>query len=153
MPFPVDAYQSEISQIVGDVFQTMLSVDIEASPQLWTPRAGDITAAIFFAGTWRGAALLECTERQGRTWTGRLLSIPDPPVINDDVRDAMGELVNMIGGNLKSVLPPGVGLSMPSVVEGKQYSLQVCGSNMIDRQCFQSDDGFFGITLVEVIGQ
>jgi hypothetical protein len=40
MPFPVDAYQSEISQIVGDVFQTMLSVDIEASSQLWTPRAG-----------------------------------------------------------------------------------------------------------------
>jgi chemotaxis protein CheX len=153
MPFPVDAYESEMSQIVGDVFQTMLRIDVAPAPQPWTARAGDITAAIFFAGTWMGAAVMECTEQQARKWTGLLLSIPEPPIINDDVRDAMGELVNMIGGNLKSVLPPGVGLSMPSVVEGKQYSLQICGSNLIDRQCFQSDEGSFGITLVEVVGQ
>jgi chemotaxis protein CheX len=151
MPFPVDAYQTEVSQIVGDVFQTMLRVEVVPAYQAWTPRAGDITAAIFFAGAWMGAALVECSEEQARIWTGRLLSIAEPNEINDDVRDALGELVNMVGGNLKSVLPGGVGLSMPSVVEGKQYSLQICGTNMIDRQCFHSSDGPFGITLVEMV--
>jgi len=151
MSFPVDAYQSEVSQIVGDVFQTMLGIEVFPGDRPWVPRAGDVTAAIFFAGSWMGAALVECSEHQARTWTGRLLSIHEPPEINDDVRDALGELVNMIGGNLKSVLPGGVGLSMPSVVEGKQYSLQICGTNMIDRQCFNSSDGFFGITLVEMV--
>lgn len=129
----------------------MLGIEVLPGEQPWLPRSGDITAAIFFAGSWMGAALVECTEHQARIWTGRLLSIPEPSDISDDVRDAMGEIVNMIGGNLKSVLPGGVGLSMPSVVEGKQYSLQVCGSNMIARQCFASSDGLFGITLVEMV--
>jgi chemotaxis protein CheX len=151
MPFPVDAYQEEVSQIVGDVFRTMLNVEVTPEHQPWTPRSGDITAAIFFAGSWMGAALVECTEEQARIWTRRLLSIAEPAEINDDVRDAMGEIVNMIGGNLKSVLPGGVGLSMPSVVEGKQYSMQICGTNMTDRQCFHSADGAFGITLVEMV--
>jgi len=43
---------------------------------------------------------------------------------DEDVRDALGELANMLAGNLKSVLPSGVVLSMPSVIEGSDYSLR-----------------------------
>jgi hypothetical protein len=62
----------------------------------------------------------------------------------------MGEIVNMVGGNLKSVLPHGVALSMPSVVQGRSYSLRVCGSNMVNHQGFVTADGPFWVTLVEV---
>jgi len=89
-------------------------------------------------------------EVQARLWTSRLMSIPVPDTFTDDVRDAMGEIVNMVGGNLKSVLPHGVALSMPSVVQGRSYSLRVCGSNLVHHQAFVTADGPFWVTLVEV---
>jgi CheY-specific phosphatase CheX len=64
----------------------------------------------------------------------------------------MGELANMIGGNLKSVLPRGASLSMPSVVEGSKYSVRVCGANRNKRMSFESPDGTFWVTLVETDG-
>ncbi|MBL8174966.1 MAG: chemotaxis protein CheX [Bryobacterales bacterium] len=151
MPFPVEAYQSETAQIVTDVFQTMLGMQVEATAEQWVPQPGTMTSAIFFAGNWKGAVLIECTELQARRWTAKLMSIPEPDSITDDVRDAMGEIANMVGGNLKSVLPSGVGLSMPSVVQGRDYSLRICGGNLVNRQSFAGPHGTFWITFVEVV--
>jgi chemotaxis protein CheX len=150
MPFPVDVYGSDIAQIVSDVFQTMIEAEVLPVGPPYAVRENTVTAAIFFAGTWRGAVLVECDEAQARRWTSRLMSIPEPDTFTDDVRDAMGEIVNMVGGNLKSVLPHGVALSMPSVVQGRSYSLRVCGSNMVNHQGFVTADGPFWVTLVEV---
>ena len=64
------------------------------------------------------------------------MGIALPAAIDDDVRDVMGELANMVAGNLKSLLPRGVDLSMPSVVEGSDYALRVCGVNAVERTDF-----------------
>ncbi|MBI3684391.1 MAG: chemotaxis protein CheX [Acidobacteria bacterium] len=149
--FPVEAYQAEISQIVAEVFQTMLGLEVGPEGAEHEPTPDAITAAIFFAGSWKGAVLIEASRRQALTWTARLMSIREPSTITDDVRDSLGELVNIIGGNLKSVLPSGVGLSMPTVVEGTDYSVKVCGENLVNRLCFSSPAGCFSVTLVEVV--
>jgi chemotaxis protein CheX len=73
----------------------------------------------------------------------------EPPAALDDVvRDMLGELANMIGGNLKSVLAPGIRLSMPSVVEGSDYSLRVCGAQVRERLAFQCAEGPFWVTIL-----
>jgi chemotaxis protein CheX len=77
------------------------------------------------------------------------MGIPTPIQFDDDVCDALGELANMIGGNLKSVLPRGVSLSLPSVVQGNSYSLRVCGGHRNNRMSFTGPDGPFWVTLVE----
>jgi chemotaxis protein CheX len=79
------------------------------------------------------------------------MAIDAPLCINDDVRDTMGELANTLAGNLKSVLPHGIGLSMPSVVEGTDYSLRICGGNLIDRMPFSSETGVIWVTLIELL--
>ena len=151
MSFPVEAYQSETAQIVADVFQTMLGIPVEPITMEWAPQPGNMTAAIFFAGNWKGAVLIECGEQQACRWTAKLMSITEPSAITDDVRDAMGEIANMVGGNLKSVLPAGVSLSMPSVVQGRDYSMRICGGNLVNRQAFNGPHGLFWITFVEVV--
>ncbi len=151
MPFPVEAYQNETAQIVTDVFQTMLRMEVQPADAVWSQQPGTLTAAIFFAGSWKGAVLVECSESQACRWTARLMSIAEPAGITDDVHDAMGEIVNMIGGNLKSVIPSGVGLSMPTVVEGRNYSLKICGGNLVHRQSFAGPTGTFWITFVEML--
>jgi chemotaxis protein CheX len=79
------------------------------------------------------------------------MGVEMPAAIDDDVRDVMGELANMVAGNLKSLLPRGVDLSMPSVVEGSDYSLRVCGVNAVERMTFSSTTGIFRITLIEML--
>lgn len=117
----------------------------------WATRPDTLTAAIYFAGTWKGAVLLECSRPQAFEFTHRLMAIDPPACINNDVRDTMGELANMMAGNLKSVLPRGIGLSMPSVVEGTDYSLRICGGNLVDRMPFSCAAGVIWVTLIALL--
>lgn len=149
--FPLSVYRADLAQIVVSVFETMLNLEIQPPETSWTPAADMFTAAVYFAGEWKGAVLLECTRPQADEFTRRLMPMETPASTDDDVRDAMGELANMLAGNLKSVLPRGIGLSMPSVVEGKDYSLRICGGNLADRMPFSSAMGVFCVTLVEML--
>jgi chemotaxis protein CheX len=149
--FPIDTYLEGLERIAHDIFETMLGVEVEAAGQQWQPARDRLTGAVYLAGAWRGAVLLECDRAQACDFTNRLMAVPLPDDVDDDVRDTMGELANMIGGNLKSVLPRGVVLSMPSVVEGGDYSLRVCGGNaIVERVACRSPAGVFWITLVEI---
>ena len=149
--FALDVYRDDLVRVVGSVFQTMIDLDIAVSDASWTHSPGTITAAVHFAGDWQGAALIECGASQACHFASRFTGIEMPAAIDDDVRDAMGELANMVAGNLKSVLPHGVGLSMPSVVEGSDYTLRVCGAKSVERVTFSSALGIFRITLIEML--
>jgi len=149
--FPLSVYRADLARIVVSVFQTMVQLEMAPAETAWTPAPEGLTAAVYFAGTWKGAVLLECTRPQAFEFTHRLMSIDAPASVNDDVRDTLGELANMLAGNLKSVLPHGIGLSMPSVVEGKDYSLRVCGGNLIDRMALVGELGVIGVTLIEML--
>ena len=147
----IETYEEHIVQIVRTVFGTMLQCEVSSEPAGVTLASSDVvTAAIYLAGSWKGAVILECTRKQAFDCTARLMRIALPEAVNDDVCDAMGEVVNMVGGNLKSVLPHGVEISMPIVVEGADYMLRICGANRHHHTSFVSDSGPLRVTLVEV---
>lgn len=155
----VEDYQSPIAEIIRDVFRTMLDLEVHPTEMTgsaaWPPAYEVLTAAIYFAGGWKGALLIECSAAQAVVFTERLMGVDAPPGVNDDVYDALGELANMIGGNLKAILPVGEGgakpdLSMPSVVKGVDYSVRVCGGNLSSHLALTSDIGEFWVTLVEM---
>lgn len=147
----IDSYQAEVTRIVEDVFRTMLDMRVEQCPKASSPAPGTLTASVHFAGEWRGAVLLQCRPAQAFVFTSRLMAGVRPIRVDADVRDVLGELANMLGGNLKSVLPPGVALSMPSVVEGSDYAVHICGGNAATTVSFASDLGAFWVTLVQVL--
>ena len=147
----LDAYKEDLARIAHDIFDTMLGVEVQPAELDWRPARDRLTGAVYLAGAWRGAVLLECDRGQAYYFANRLMAVPMPEEVNDDVRDTMGELANMLGGNLKAVLPRGVVLSMPSVVEGSDYSLRVCGGNaVVERAAYRSPAGVFWITLAEL---
>jgi len=126
----------------------MMSLDATRSGASWFPSADHLTSAVHLAGDWNGAVLLECDRRQACRFAGRFLSMDPPETVDDVVRDVLGELVNMIGGNLKCVLTQGIRLSMPSVVDGSDYSLRVCGAEVRERLAFDSAEGLFWISVL-----
>jgi len=150
--FSIDTYKEDLGRIAHDIFETMLGIDVQPAGEEWVPARDRLIGAVYLAGAWRGAVLLECDHHQSYHFTSRLMSVPLPGEVNDDVRDTMGELANMVGGNLKSILPRGVVLSMPSVVEGSDYSLRICGGNAaVERLAYATPEGIFWVTLVELL--
>jgi CheY-specific phosphatase CheX len=67
--------------------------------------------------------------------------------VDDVVRDVLGEVANMIGGNLKCVLSKGTRISMPSVIDG-DYRLRVCGAVVRERLAFQCAEGVFWVAVL-----
>ena len=146
--------RSEIARIVEDVFRTMLCLEVTGiTAALETAGPGSLTAAVQFVGEWKGAVLLRCSPRQACQLACRLMPGLQPSRVDEDVRDALGEITNMVGGNLKPILPPGVVLSMPSVVQGNDYAVHICGGNTSKTWSFSSDLGIFSVTLVQVTGR
>lgn len=144
----VEILPSELAQIVESVFGTMLSLEAGECTAQWSPSADRMTSSVHLAGDWNGAVLLECSHWQACRFAGRFLSMDPPGAVDDVVRDVLGELANMIGGNMKSALAAGLSLSMPSVTDGNDYGLRVCGSEIQDRLAFDCDDGPFWVTLL-----
>jgi len=138
----------ELARIVESVFETMLSLEVGERGTPWFPGGNRLTAAVHMTGDWNGAVLLECDRRQARQFAGRFLSSDPPETIDDVVRDVLGELANMIGGNLKCVLTRGIRLFMPSVVDGSDYSLRICGAEVRERLAFQCSEGPFWISIL-----
>jgi len=147
----IDSYESETMRIVEDVFRTMLHVETHPNPGPESAGPSALTSVVQFAGEWKGAVLLQCDEHQACVVASRLIPGIEPARIDADVRDALGEITNMVGGNLKPILPPGVVLSMPSVVEGSDYALHMCGGNSARTWSFGGDLGTFSVTLVQFL--
>jgi chemotaxis protein CheX len=141
------SYEEQIGEVVGSVFRTMLEADVSTTPQeLPDP---SVTALIAFGGKWSGGFELRLDYASAVTLAQRFLQADDMNEFNDDVRDAIGELANVIAGNLKAILPLGTTLGAPSIVEGKDYAIRICGQHVVGASSFASDLGSFDIRLVE----
>ena len=139
----------QIEAIVHNVYETMLGITaIPAADPAGLLKA-ELTAAVYYVGTWKGAVILECSTVQAMNWASRLMSVP-PPVSLDDAGDGLGEVTNIVAGNVKPLLPPGAGLSIPSVVEGANYKLRLLGEHQAEAIVFDDGTGPFRITLVQV---
>lgn len=151
-PFPLDVYRDDLASVVQSVFATMMNLEVTRSEAPWTHAPNTITSAVLFVGEWRGGTLVECEGWQACQFAVHFMGVDLPAAIDDDVRDVMGELANMVAGNLKSLLPHGVDLSIPSVVEGTDYAMHVCrGANAMERMTFSSPVGDFRVTLIEAL--
>jgi chemotaxis protein CheX len=149
--FPLAPYREGVARVAASIYETMLGLPVREVPRGREPLSASLTGAIYYAGTWKGALLVECAREQAIEWTARLLSL-DPPLDAEDIRDGLAELTNMIAGNLKPLLPSGVSLSLPSVVEGSDYSLRIRGGNLAETLYLADPLGPFRISLVEVVG-
>ncbi|MDZ7639505.1 MAG: chemotaxis protein CheX [Bryobacterales bacterium] len=107
-----------------------------------------LTAAVHLSGDWNGAVLVECDQHQACRLASRFLSTDLPDTVDDVVRDVLGELANMIGGNMKCTLMQSIQLSMPSVVEGTNYRIRVCGAGTREMLAFDCAEGVFWVTVL-----
>jgi len=108
----MDELARVITRIVCTLCETMLDLEAELAPP-GAPPDGP-ACCVQFAGAWSGGVLLRCDSGLAHACAAILLA--DDACDDAAVRDALGELTNIVAGNLKAVLPAPSHLSLPAVV-------------------------------------
>jgi chemotaxis protein CheX len=67
----------------------------------------------------------------------------------DEVRDALGELTNVIGGNVKALFPGPSRISLPTVAVGSDYEVGVVDTTAVTSVSFTCDGHPMLVTLFQ----
>ena len=108
---------NDVQMVVDEVWSSFLGTDEPLLPGAPTGLDVGWSAAITVSGEWHGSISIELTTGTAEEVTRRMLGVTD--AVDEDVADAVGELVNMIGGNVKSLMPGPSALSLPVVAAGR----------------------------------
>ena len=145
-----------IIEATREVFSTMVMMDPKDDYPLEEPVKRfkcSITGMVGFAGTYSGVISIHCPVALALKITSNMLGM-ECEEVDDDLNDAIGEIANMLGGNVKQVLSKGgldVKLSIPTVIAGEDYTV----NSLSDSDCvvipFHVDDHKFivGLTLTK----
>jgi chemotaxis protein CheX len=105
----------DVRTVTGDVWESFLAHSgdpLDAGTA--EPLEGEVAQALIrITGDWDCVVTLEMSDEAAET-AARLMLDADE-VEPAEVADAVGELVNIIGGNIKSLLPTASTLSLPQV--------------------------------------
>lgn len=72
-------------------------------------------SAVRFHGSWKGYCMVCCEPEVAKELTRRFLGLRAGSTdgMQNEIRDCMGEVANIVGGNVKTLLPKGVDYSVP----------------------------------------
>lgn len=124
-----DGVRESISQITKGVFSTMVMLEVEDQYPLNEPVVSfrdTVTSMVGLAGSHCGTLAVHCPKPLALKITSNMLGM-EVAEVDDDVNDALGEIANMIGGDIKHIFSPGGGdlsLSIPTVIYGSEYVLE-----------------------------
>jgi chemotaxis protein CheX len=79
----------------------------------------DVTGAVAIAGAWHGHVIMRCRIDGMAAMAAAMLELPQAGVRLEDIVDAAGELLNIVAGNVKSLLPQPAVVALPQVVLGE----------------------------------
>jgi chemotaxis protein CheX len=121
--------REKIIESAKEIFSSMLMMEITAGEDVNTeslPLTDSISGVIGLAGTHKGVLAIHLPHKVAIAITSSFLGM-DVDEMNSDVEDAVGELANMLGGNVKSILSEkgrDINLSLPTTISGKHYDYQ-----------------------------
>ena len=134
-----------LSNSIADVFDTMLSMNVEFDGTCSQFTVGKrIVGTVGFAGKVMGCINLHVGNKFAEIITASMLGMePEEIESDEDIYDVIGELSNMIGGDLKSRLCDAgleCQLSIPSTTSGSNFKIESKGWIKQERIAFISGE-------------
>lgn len=142
--------QSQIQKSMVEIFSTMVMMDVsptESDIQLNESLQDCISAVIGFSGVRKGLIAIHMPTKVALSITSSFLMM-DVSEVNEDVKDAIGELANMIGGQVKNVLTEGgkdINLSIPTTINGSSYEFSCNAETDRILTSFEVESGIFTV--------
>jgi len=122
--------KSSIAESTNELFETMLSMDVELSASEEPPffEGERITGSLSFAGKLMGSIAITVSDEFSKEMTASMLGMePDEIEGEDEINDVILEICNIIGGNLKSNFnDAGMDcvISTPSITIGLDFNIE-----------------------------
>jgi len=132
-----DLLVETVKSTTKDVFGTMLMMEAEPVRVSRFPSSTDgttnadhaglvdgVVGIIGIAGSWVGTGIIMCSPDLACKASSAMM-MSEYAAVNGEVLDAMGEITNMIIGNIKTSLEDrygAMGISVPTVVYGRNFA-------------------------------
>ena len=131
-------FETEVCQYTENIWKSTLNLDVKKTIEEYCPLGGEdiLAACVHISGEWQGVVALDCPQELAKKAASIMFQMSEDEVTSDLVQDALGELTNMTGGNLKSLLPEPCFLSLPAVTM-TQHGLRIPGSELITSVTFK----------------
>jgi chemotaxis protein CheX len=145
-------HAQHIIEATQEIFSSMIMLEVTSGEPFVRNNdmlQNSISGIIGLAGATKGLLAIHLPNDAALAVTTAFLGM-DVGEIDEDVRDAVGELANMLGGSLKAVIDPNgseVQLSMPSAVHGEEYSVDCLANAATISVPFDFDNHKFTVEL------
>ncbi len=108
---------AEISQFVTDIWSTFLNLPVSSTDKPFEPEGKNNTLAgcVQITGEWEGTVTLYAPKALGKKIAASRYALDESEIDDNQIQDVLGEITNMITGNIKSLLPTPCSISLPSV--------------------------------------
>jgi len=142
--------ESQIRSVVRTVWSTQLDLDVvDVAGPPPPPTSPTITAAIHIHGDFHGVIRLECSRVLIRRAAAVMFATREEALSLDDERDVVGELTNVVAGNIKALIPGSNSISLPTIIEGSDYRVSTLNIESSDDFGFALDGEAMIVTVVE----
>lgn len=144
--------QQNIIDATKEIFETMVMLDVAPGAPLETKVTSfrnSVSGMVGLAGVSKGMVSIHTPDPVAMAITTSFLGM-ETTEINDDVKDAIGELANMLAGNIKMMLSGNgkdITLSIPSAVHGEEYTVNCLADSEWVTIPFSSSAGEFLVEL------
>jgi chemotaxis protein CheX len=145
------SYINPFVEAVGSVFETMLGVHPKRNGVKVSSHEGAgprLTSMIGITGSMHGCVALCFPPPTALSLAGRMLGA-EAATVNDEVIDAISEMVNMVAGSAKAKFnsDPPLQLGLPTVVEGSGYRVKYPSKSIWLEVPFNSEAGEFSMEV------
>jgi chemotaxis protein CheX len=120
-------FEDVLLESAKDVFESMIFMSVEQCPDC-VPIEGDcLLGSITFTGSMEGCMGISCDMECAKIIAGNMLAMEgDDSISEEEIRDAIGEIANMLLGSIKSNLMKqeigNLNVSIPCVVSGSHLT-------------------------------
>lgn len=135
---------------VEEVFQLMLGLECRQETDPEEPEPYSVTAVVGFGGLLSGACVLSTGRTVALTIAAHMTGM-DFEEVDDTVKDAIGEICNMLAGAWKGKVPElaaNCGLSVPAVITGRDYRLHVQAPEFQLHHRYRFGESRFSVMIV-----
>jgi chemotaxis protein CheX len=106
--------EATLQCIAEEAWLALVGDDEFLVPMPGGPPDDAVSSWVDVVGPWTGSVVLTCARSTAEELARSLLKEHAPPVLDaEDVEDALGELANVVGGNVKGILPGPSVLGLP----------------------------------------
>ena len=145
----MDIGADAIQEITVNVWSAMFDAElVPIDPARAVFGIGALTGVVGITGAWTGAVAVTCPEEVARKLAAKMFDMPEGDISADELRDALGEVANMCGGNFKALVPHPSKLSLPTVTSVKDDTGGIPEGRVLHRLGFEYDGGRIAVAVV-----